>query len=255
MISWLFDKIRESVKVYNNQVNEASINDLKRKQRTISWLFPTFHDRVVSIGNMGGVRLVNMDDDNWDFKVHSGTKKDVWYDCVIHFVNVNDTIKKLVMDRRLWTINKDKVDLRKLATEFSENVSVKIVCSCPADLYYGGHYIRSLPRYDAKYTNPERRIPRIRNPRMYGSYCKHLSAVIKAFPFYNNTIAKWLNQFYGKEIEEYSELARKEFGIIKSGAEELSKRLKIDGKSKDDIKKPVTGIRYGKTHLDDSDLI
>ena len=166
MMDGLFERIKESVKIC-----EASIRDLKRKQRTISWLYPTFQDRVNKIGDMGGLRLTNTDDDNWDFKVHSGTKKDTWYDCVIHFVNVKDTLKKLVMNRRLWTINKERVDLRKLASEFVETVNVQTFCSCPSDLYSGFHYIRGLPRYDAKYTNPEHRPPKKRNPRQYGAYC------------------------------------------------------------------------------------
>jgi hypothetical protein len=250
MMDGLFERIKESVKIC-----EASIRDLKRKQRTISWLYPTFQDRVNKIGDMGGLRLTNTDDDNWDFKVHSGTKKDTWYDCVIHFVNVKDTLKKLVMNRRLWTINKERVDLRKLASEFVETVNVQTFCSCPSDLYSGFHYIRGLPRYDAKYTNPEHRPPKKRNPRQYGAQCKHLSAVMKALPFYNTAIAKWLNQFYSKEIAEYQELAKKELGVAKAGAKELTKRMESEKKPMERPdgrpERPSSGIRRGKTHLED----
>ncbi len=153
------------------KIDEASLSDLQRKQRTITWLFPTFHDRVSRIQDMGGLRLTSVDDDNWDFKVHSGTKKDVWYDCVIHFKNIPETLAKYVRDKRLWVSDKSRIDLRKLAGKFISGVNVQTFCSCPADIFYGGHYIRGKPQYDAKYTNPEHRPPRKRNPNQYGAYC------------------------------------------------------------------------------------
>jgi len=146
-------------------LDEARLMDLQRKQRTISWLFPTFTDRVKKVQDLGGIRLKSVDDDIWDFKVHSGTKKDLWYDCVLHFVGIRNTLEKYVRDRRMWVKDKSRIDLRRLAEKFISQVNVQTFCSCPADKYFGGHYIRGLPKYDAKYTNPERRPPKKRNPK------------------------------------------------------------------------------------------
>jgi len=226
-------------------LDEARLMDLQRKQRTISWLYPTFSDRVKNVQGMGGIRLKSVDDDNWDFKVHSGTKKHVWYDCVLHFVGIRKTLEKYVRDRRLWVKDKSRVDLRRLAEKFIAQVNVQTFCSCPNDLYGGFHHIRGLPRYDAKYTNPELRPPKVRNPRQYGAFCKHTAAVMKALPFYTQTVAKWLNNFYAKDIKEIEAAAIKEFGWARKAAAELKKRVEPEIE-----KAPKTsGLRVGKTNL------
>ena len=229
---------------------EARLMDLQRKQRTISWLFPTFTDRVKKVQDMGGIRLKSVDDDIWDFKVHSGTKKDLWYDCVLHFVGIRKTLEKYVRDRRIWVKDKSRVDLRRLAEKFISQVNVQTFCSCPADKYFGGHYIRGFPKYDAKYTNPEHRPPKKRNPKQYGCQCKHLQAIMKALPFYTQTVAKWLNNFYSGDIKEIEAAAIKEFGWAHRAAGELKKRVDPEIE-----KTPKTrGLRVGKTNLGREDV-
>lgn len=194
---------------------EATTTDIRRKQKSIKRLFPDFDVKTKGVEDKGGLKLVDQDVDTWKFKVHSGTQDDLWYDNFVHFKNVRPTLERLVKDRRLWVSDRSRVDLRKLAKEFMDKVDVQLLCSCPADIFYGGHYIRSLGKYDAKYTSKELRSPRVRNPKQLGAVCKHLDRLLKALPFYQATAAKWISDFYGKDIAKWEKEAKAEFGWIK----------------------------------------
>ena len=234
------------------KIAEASLNAIRRKQRSITNLFPTFNDRVNKVKALGGIRLRSVDDDVWNFRLHSGTKTDTWYDAVLHFKDVQETLEPLVKDRRLWTSDKARVDLRKLASKFIENVNVRVFCSCPAFLYWGPAYILSKNKYQAKYTHPELRKPVKRNPKELGAVCKHCSALFQALPFYVADIAKWLKDFYSKDIAGYEREARKEFGMIQKQARALGKKKvevekgKPAPKTKEAEKKPVEEKPAGK---------
>jgi len=361
------------MEVQFNELIEATLSDIHRKHRSVKMLFPTFDDRVKNVQLMGGIRLKEVDDDNWHFSVHSGTKKDVWYDCTLHFKNIQEVLEHYVKDRRLWVEDRSRVDLKKLAAIFVEKVDVQVFCSCltgdtmiplldgrhltmeqilvefgtdkefwvfasdengdfvpakatclgktnevnalvgvtldndeivhctvdhlfrmrdgsytradqlkpgdslmpmsnnhsvksiriitseqnipvydlsvvgyhnfalsagvfvhncPAFLYYGPAYILGRPKYDAKYTDPEHRPPNKRNPKQYGATCKHFTNVLKALPFYTGTIAKWLRDFYARDIAGYEKEAMREFGWLRKAATVL-------GKKKARVEKPV----------------
>lgn len=227
-----------------DKLKEATVADIARKQRTITSLFPAHPGRVEKVGHMGGVRLVKLGTETWRFKIHSGTQKSTWYDAVVKFSNIIGTLNRLVMDKRLWTKDQSKVDLRLLAGEFRNQSEVKIECNCPCQQYWGFNYILSKGRYDAKYGSVETRSPNKRNPRQYGAICKHLDALFKSLPFYNSTIARWLNDFYGKDIQELEALATKESEKFKKAGKELGKKLepKEEEKPKPEAKaeeKPV----------------
>ena len=206
-------------------LNEATASDIQRKQKSITKLFPPFPDRVKAIGDRGGVRLRDTNQENWYFNVHSGTKN-AWYEDIIHFDNVLLTLEKLVKNRKLWVADKSRIDLNKLAHEFLKKVHIKISCSCPASLYWGPDYILGLDKYDAKYGRQEPRAPRIRNPKQYGSMCKHLHAVMKVLPFYKSTIVRWLQDFYKDVIVRFEIEAKEEFGWAKAAGVELGKKKK-----------------------------
>jgi len=212
------------------KILEATVATIQRKQKSITRLFPSFPDRVKAVADKGGVRLDRTAADLWKFRVHSGTQGDVWYDVILRFKNVVPTLERLVKNRRLWTSDKTRVDLRKLAREFLNRVDVEILCSCPAFQYWGPAYILSLSKYDAKYTDKETRPPRIRNPKKYGAYCKHYANVMRVLPFYKTTLAKWLRDFYRKEIARFEEEAKKELGGVKKAAAALGKRKEGQGK-------------------------
>lgn len=194
-----------------SKVVEASANDVRRKHRSIKRLFPDFDDKTKGVEDMGGLRFVEQDPETWKFKIHSGTKKAVWYDAYLHFKNVKPTLERMVKDRRFWVADKTKVDLRKLAKEFMRKADIQLLCSCPADLYYGGQYIRSLDKYDAKYMDSEDRPPNVRNPKKYGAVCKHLDRLLKVLPFYSSTLAKWIADFYRRDITAWEKESQEEF--------------------------------------------
>jgi hypothetical protein len=220
MMSDLFDEILKFT-----TVEEATAKDLMRKQKSITRLFPSFPDRVKAVADKGGIRLENVEDDSWHFKIHSGTKDDVWYDAYIEFKDIVGDLAKVIKDRRLWVKDKSRIDRRKMARKLANIADIQINCSCPADKYWGGHYIRSLDRYDAKQGDRETRPPRIRNPKQYGAYCKHLQNLMKVLPFYNDTMMRWVDDFYGDEVRTFEEETKKEYGWVTQAAQKLAKRI------------------------------
>ena len=206
------------------KIVEATFSDIKRKQKSITSLFPTFGKRVQAIGQKGGVRLRDVQDDVWNFKVHSGTKKNTWYDIVVHFKNVAKVLARVAKDRRLWLTSKKRVDYTKLAQAFLDKADIQLSCTCPAQLYYGGDYVLSKDKYDAKYGDKEKRPPKVRNPKEYGAHCKHVQAVFKVLPFYQNTAAKWLRDFYSDEIKAIEQGAEAEVRTFKKAAAGLKAR-------------------------------
>jgi len=221
------------------KIIEATANDIRRKHRSIKRLFPDFDNKTKGVEDKGGLRLVDQDDNTWKFKVHSGTKSDVWYDDFIHFKNVKPTLERMVWDKRLWIADKSRIDLRKLAKEFMNKVDIQLNCSCPADLYWGGQYIRSLGKYDANFTRREIRPPRVRNPKQYGMVCKHLDRLLKALPFYGSTMARWIKDFYGKDIAKWEQETKEKYGWVEPAKKELMRRKeeKPEGEPEEEPKK------------------
>jgi len=209
-----------------DSVQEATTKQLQRKQKSVTRLFPQFPDRVKAVADNGGLRLKEVEPEMWHFKIHSGTKKDVWYDAYLKFKNVAPTIQRIVMDRRLWIGDKSRVDRKKLARKFMDTVDVQILCSCPAFQYWGPAYILSLGKYDAKHTDRELRPPRIRNPKQYGAFCKHLQNLMKVLPFYTDTVMEWIVDFYEDVVHKAEEEARRKYGWVKTAAKKLGKKKK-----------------------------
>lgn len=65
---------------------------------------------------------------------------------------------------------------------------VKISCTCPAYLYFGYKYI--LTQVDANEAHPENRFPKIRNPKLKGTMCKHCYTALSVLPMNWNSIAR-----------------------------------------------------------------
>jgi len=220
---------------------EATASDIRRKHRSIKRLFPDFDVKTKGVEDRGGLRLVDQDAITWKFKIHSGTS-DVWYDAYLHFRDPKSTLERFVKDRRFWVANKTKVDLRKLAKEFMNKVDIQLFCSCPAFTYWGPAYILSLDKYDAHYTRKEERPPSVRNPKRYGAVCKHLDRLLKVLPFYGSTLAKWLKDFYAKDIAKWEEESQEEFlgGVRKAQAAVAKRREEPEVEEPKEEPKPVT---------------
>ena len=231
-------------------IQEATTKQLQRKQKSVTRLFPTFPDRVKAVADNGGIRLKDVEPELWTFKIHSGTKKNVWYDAYLKFKNILPTLEKLVKDRRLWVGDKSRVDRKKLARKFMTVVNVELKCGCPAFQYWGPAYVLSLGKYDAKYTDDEKRPPRIRNPKQYGAYCKHLENLMKVLPFYNDTMIKFLSDFYSEQISTFEQEAKKELGFVKKAAKALKK--KFGRKKEEETEKEETkeSIKEGLTKIE-----
>ena len=68
---------------------------------------------------------------------------------------------------------------------------IQVSCSCPAWKFWGYQYIGTKEKYAIE---PERRSPKIRNPQLKGSICKHLDVVLYVLPFLHSRITKELRQ-------------------------------------------------------------
>jgi len=67
---------------------------------------------------------------------------------------------------------------------------LKVDCGCPSFLYYGYRYI--LTQLDSVVGKKEKRIPKIRNPNLEGTVCKHLDNALYTLPFIVSSVVKAL---------------------------------------------------------------
>jgi len=210
------------IDLVNVVIDEMSYGEIMRKQKSITYLFPPFKDRVKTVANKGGIRLDRMTPGLWKYRVKSASQEGHWYDVYMHWKNIEQAIRRHASNMRLWKKDKSGIDLRRLAVEVMFDTDIEIFCSCPADLYWGGQYIRT--KRDAKYTRPENRPPVVRNPKQYGLMCKHLQLIFDLLPAYATTMAGFLNRTYRREIEDAEEEARKKLGLVKQAAKFLKKK-------------------------------
>lgn len=204
-------------------INEYTYDQLTKKQASIDSLFPgRFRPRVAAVKSNGGVSLETMQPDRWEFSIASGTTPGKKYDAIVNFDNLMDIVSAQAQNKYLWTKNNTKIDLRKMAKAVLEDGNLQIVCSCPADLYYGGQYIRT--KKNSKYTEPEKRPPNIRNKKQYGAYCKHLEVLMQSFNFFNSDMAHFLKKYYSKEIIALEDAVKQQQAVIAKGAEFLKKK-------------------------------
>lgn len=217
-----------------HELTEANLSQIARKQKSITRLFPDFYSNPIKVRGVvdkGGVRMTGMTADRWEFKIHSGSESDKWYEAVVRWKNLDTTVKQLVKNKTLWNKDKTHVDLKKLAAEVFKKADIELSDNCPAQLYYGGDYI--LTQRDAKYGDPENRPPVIRNPKEYGIHCKHLQVLMRVLPFYKGTMANWLKREHSDWITQ-----------AEAEANQTSKQVKQAGKAL--AQKNVKGIRKGK---------
>jgi hypothetical protein len=205
----------------NNIINELAMTDISRKQRSIKSLFPTFDDRVKNVAAAGGVRLVERELDQWNFEVHSA-ERNIWYQDVVKFKNLPETIAKHARNKMLWNKDKTRVDTRFLAQAVLDDVDIEIFCSCPAFQYWGPAYI--LTQRGAKYTAPEDRPPRIRNPKQYGAMCKHMQLVFDVLSFFGGDMSKHIREFYPDIVAQAEEEVLKTTQAVKKAASTFKKK-------------------------------
>jgi len=186
---------------------ELTYTELRKKQDDITYLFPSFKDRVKQVSRNGGTRLIKQKGDVWQFKTKSGTDSGVRYDNWVRFKDLDKQIRKFAKDKKVWLSDGSRIDLIKLATKIMMKGDFELFCSCPAYRFWGPAYI--LTKNKAKYTEPERRLPKIRNPQQRGAYCKHLQIVMEVLPMYIGTLAKYLGSKYSDVIKKVEDDVRK----------------------------------------------
>ena len=213
------------LQILNNlqSLDEITFNQFKRQSKDITDLFPAHPQRVKAVGVRGGVKLVDETPIAWMFKIHSGTSN-ILYDAVLEFVGLEKTLEEFVKDKRLWKKDGSGVARNKLALEVFNNVDLRAFCSDPSDLYWGFHFIRSQPKFDAKYGDKQNISPDIRNPKRKGFFCKHLTLLFQNLSFFSGTFAKFLTKFYNKQIESFELAVKKRDSAIQGAAINLRKK-------------------------------
>lgn len=136
---------------------------------------PKFLNIRVKSKETPGSRYITIDEDNiCHFKTASHTHPGVVYD---------QRVKLLKLDKliRQYSGIKKPIEIIRMALE--EDIAVH--CTDPSWKYWGFQYIGTRKKYA---TEPEPRYPKIRNPNLKGSVCKHLDNVLFILPFQNSKI-------------------------------------------------------------------
>lgn len=117
----------------------------------------------------------------------------------------NKTMYKIfVLFEDFYTIGRDKDIEFEDAIDYAINFGdVHIRCTCPAHLYWGYAYEATQMKY--LYGIPrENRFPKIRNPNLKGTICKHEDAVIQWIMRNKETIAQMFALYYDRLKEGQS---------------------------------------------------
>ena len=202
-------------------LDELTYNRLKTKQKSIGKLFPEFGQRVTAVKDNGSIEMKEMMPEFWHFSVASGTKKGVSYDVYVQFNDIPEMIKKYAGDKSLWKKDGSGPSYNLLAAEILNHVDMKLSCSCPADLYWGGAYIKT--QRDSQFGRQEHRPPNIRNKRQYGAYCKHTELVMRLLTGWTSTFASFLKKYWSDEVDDTVALLAQQRAEIGAVADELGK--------------------------------
>ena len=117
-----------------------------------------------------------------------------------------------VLFEDFYTIGKDKDINFEDAIDYAINFGdVHCRCQCPASTFWGYNYEADALKY--LYGIPgEKRFPKIRNPNLYGTICKHQDAVFQWIQRNKSTIAKMFALYYNRLNDEQSIYAVNENG-------------------------------------------
>jgi hypothetical protein len=136
------------------------------------------HSQRVEVIRKMGVQYRGTKGDTVTFESHSASEPGKNYTQTIKMLGFRQAMRQ--KDANLRSRVRDSVlgDL-------------KVHCTGPAFKFWGYQYI--ITRLGAALV-PERRKPDVRNPARRGLVCKHLDAVLKAFPFWISNITSDLKK-------------------------------------------------------------
>ena len=109
-----------------------------------------------------------------------------------------------VLFEDFYCIGKDKdIDFED-AIDYAINFSdIHIRCTCPAELYWGYRFLGTEMKY--LYGIPrEKRFPKIRNPELKGTVCKHEDAVLQFILRNKDLLTKMFAAYYNRLDEGQS---------------------------------------------------
>ena len=106
--------------------------------------------------------------------------------------------KVFILFEDFYTIGKDKDIEFDDAIEYAIMYGdVHVRCTCPAQLFWGASFIGTKLKY--LYGIPrENRFPKIRNPNLKGTICKHTDAVIQWIFKHKDIISKMFALYYNR---------------------------------------------------------
>ena len=106
--------------------------------------------------------------------------------------------KVFILFEDFYTIGKDKDINFEDAIDYAINFSDwHCRCNCPASQFWGYNYEATAMRY--LYGVPrENRFPKIRNPNLHGTICKHTDKVIQWILSHKDIIAKMFALYYNR---------------------------------------------------------
>jgi hypothetical protein len=155
-------------------IGEKSYKDLRRNA-------PHFLNIRGKSKDTPGSRFVNIDEKNiCHFKTPSHTHAGVTYDQQVHLIDLEEIMK---------TQGGIKKPLEIIRLALEGNIAVH--CTDPSWKFWGFQYIGTKEKYAI---TKEPRYPKVRNPRLKGSVCKHLDNVLFVLPFQNTKILRDLRR-------------------------------------------------------------
>lgn len=159
--------------VLDNKLYESTLKDIKSQ----SMSYPQIAERVRK--QKLRVQFLGVDKQGFiNFSCTSGTTPGLLHYVKIELLDLPEAVKE---QGRM----KDR-DIINLAL-FGD---IKVYCSCEAFRYYF-QYISYIKGYGI---HKEVRYPKVRNPRLKGSVCKHTLAVLNALPMYISSLVKAYRQ-------------------------------------------------------------
>lgn len=145
--------------------------DDKSKERS-----KILHSNLKEVTELGDVK----------FETVSGTTQGLYWHQTVRFKDLYDIIVSFNYNKADY---KDK-DIMRLLSESD----LEVYCDCPAFKYWGYKYISwNLDMGVEK----ETRNPKVRNPKLKGTVCKHLIMTLERLPFLVN---KLVSMFREKEL-------------------------------------------------------
>jgi len=152
------------------------------------------HNGVIERGRCSPIYYAGIDRDGIIYAVSGHKKK---YIIELYIDGMKECID--LVNANVIRSHRDVIGRMKNAIATGD---VEVFCSCPAFLYWGYRYICS--KLHIGHDIREFRYPRIRNPKLEGSICRHLAQFLIYIPKITNKIASdiWIKKYCKHSLSE-----------------------------------------------------